>query len=393
MMNTINRPKERVVFFVTMPSEKKGLTGAIVGTKTVIEAVAAQAEVCIVERRHSSIRVVRRSIRISAVISFVTDYISSLGALWVSLRRPYSGSTTLYLSAASSLGGTLRDIGAMLMSRLHSSGIRVVLHSRNGDFFYPNGALLHALRKWELGRADRVICLSRRLLPDHVALERLMRAEALGRISVVPNTIDNTLIATQKELRQKAQRNGPITVLYLSNFIPSKGYLLLAEAIRRVEQTGRLSEFRFIFRGNWPDSRMEGVLRSTLGEAVMSSSSVEIGGGIWDRAEVRKLLLSVDVFCLPTNYSAEAQPRSIIEAMACGCSIIATDHASIADMVISGKNGILVQPGSIDEIATYLLRTDRARISRQGMSSQEIFQERFTRSKHDAAIRDAVLWH
>lgn len=391
--NKKNGAGARVVFFVTLPREQKGLTGAVVCTRTVIDVLTAdaRAEVEIVERRHTRIRTTRRVVTPGALLAYLRDYAASLAALGRALGRHGTPPTTLYLSAASSLGGTLRDVGAILVARPWRTGTRVVLHSHNGDFFHPNDALLRVLRKWELARADRTICLSRRLLPEAAELARLMPGGRQERISVVPNTIDEALVVSEREIAAKAARSAPITVLYLSNFIPSKGFLLLAEAIRRIERAGRLDGFRFVFRGNWPDPAMKTVLEETLGEAALTSGAVEIGAGIWDRDEVRETLLAADVFCLPTSYPSEAQPLSIIEAMACGCAILATDHASIADMVIPDENGALVEKGSAEAIAAFLLRTDRATLSRQGAASRALFGARFARDRFDAAIREAVL--
>ncbi len=383
----------RIVFFVTLPREQKGLTGAVVGTRTVIDALASDAntDVEIVERRHTRIRAAQRGFSSSEVVTYIRDYVASLVALRKSLAQRVNQPTTLYLSAASSLGGTLRDVGAIAIARQRRTRTRVVLHSRNGDFFYPEGAILRALRKWELRRVQRIICLSRRLLPEKDELTRLMPDGTEGRIRVVPNTIDDAVVATPTEITQKASRDAPITVLYLSNFIPSKGSLLLAEAIREIERAGRLDEFRFVFRGNWPDPAMKTTLKVTLGETALNSGVVEIGDGIWDRSEVRETLLAADVFCLPTSYPAEAQPRSILEAMACGCAILATDHASIADMVIPGENGALFEKGSAQGIATFLLETDRTTLRRQGAASRTLFGEHFARDRHDSAVREALL--
>lgn len=399
MLGASNETKDsnytaRIVFFVTLPREQKGLTGAVIGTQTVIDAITSEPSVLveIVERRHTRIRTTQTRFSPGALFMYFCDYFYSVRVLRETLARDPDLPTTLYLSAASSTAGTFRDLGAIWISRQLKRRTRVVLHSRNGDFFYSSGVILSALRKWELQQAQRVICLSSRLLPQKVELERLMSGDTKKRIKVVPNTIDDAMVATSAEIMRKMRREATITVLYLSNFIPSKGFLLLAEAIRNIERAGRLEDFRFVFRGNWPDPAMKNTLIATLGEAVLKSGSVEIGGGIWDRGEVRQTLLAADVFCLPTNYSAEAQPRSILEAMACGCAILATDHASIADMVIHGENGALVEKGSAQGIATFLLEVDRDTLRRQGIAARKLFNEQFARDRHDLAVREALLW-
>ena len=78
--------------------------------------------------------------------------------------------------------------------------------------------------------------------------------------------------------------------------------------------------------------------------------------------------------------------------MACGCAILATDHASIADMVIHGENGALMEKGSAQGIATFLLEVDRDTLRRQGIAARKLFNEQFARDRHDLAVREALLW-
>jgi glycosyltransferase involved in cell wall biosynthesis len=58
------------------------------------------------------------------------------------------------------------------------------------------------------------------------------------------------------------------------------------------------------------------------------------------------LLAKSHFFILPTNYSTEAQPLSIIEAIANGCVIITTNFRAIPDMVIDNFNGKFVEYGN-----------------------------------------------
>jgi glycosyltransferase involved in cell wall biosynthesis len=46
---------------------------------------------------------------------------------------------------------------------------------------------------------------------------------------------------------------------------------------------------------------------------------------------------------LPTYYSTEAQPLSILEALSYGKIVITTNHRGIPDMVINEYNGLIVE--------------------------------------------------
>jgi len=63
--------------------------------------------------------------------------------------------------------------------------------------------------------------------------------------------------------------------------------------------------------------------------------------GVVQKEAKTELLSWGNVFCLPTYYSMEGQPISIIEAMGFGNVILTTKHAGIPD-ICSEKNGVFV---------------------------------------------------
>ena len=59
----------------------------------------------------------------------------------------------------------------------------------------------------------------------------------------------------------------------------------------------------------------------------------EVHGGVSERSIIKEFLNRADAFVLPTYYPIEAQPISIIEALNSGTPVIATNHASIPEMI------------------------------------------------------------
>lgn len=89
-------------------------------------------------------------------------------------------------------------------------------------------------------------------------------------------------------------------------------------------------------------------------------------------AELPQYYQNAAVFCMPTKL--EPFGIVIVEAMAYGLPVVATNLGAMTDMVVPGKNGALVEPGTVFELAAALstIIGDPARCQRYGARSSEI---------------------
>ena len=138
-------------------------------------------------------------------------------------------------------------------------------------------------------------------------------------------------------------------VLYLSNFIRSKGYPEVLELARiekeRCEQ-GEQRKLHFDFAGKFFEESEKRFFFDYIKEYRLDDYVTYHGvvGGNKKRA----LLNKCDIFVLLTRYPNEGQPISILEAMGNAMMIVTTDHAGIPDIVKDGENGIVVHTYKIN---------------------------------------------
>lgn len=110
----------------------------------------------------------------------------------------------------------------------------------------------------------------------------------------------------------------------------------------------------------------EGPLRE---QARSELSAAGLGDRAWlpgERSDIPAILRSFDLFVLPSQ--AEGISNTLLEAMAAGLPVIATDVGGNPDLVVDGVTGSLVPPGDPETLAVTLAEylNDPARITQHG---------------------------
>ncbi len=101
---------------------------------------------------------------------------------------------------------------------------------------------------------------------------------------------------------------------------------------------------------------------SCLGEIERLRGELGLGGDLvltGYRKDVPALLASFDLFALPSH--REGMPRALLEAMASGLPVVATNIRGCREEVVNGETGILVPPGDHAALAGAMSRLLRSR--------------------------------
>lgn len=157
-------------------------------------------------------------------------------------------------------------------------------------------------------------------------------------------------------------------LLYIGNIEPKKNIARLINAFNDMERRGS-KDYLLVIAGpkGWYYEYLLKEISDSDRKRVIFTGSVEDG-------DLPVLYSGAEVFVFPSLYEGFGLPP--LEAMACGTPVIASNAASIPEVV--GDAGILVDPFNQDELshAIYSVLTDnklRDVLSRKGIERSELF--------------------
>ncbi len=295
----------------------------------------------------------------------------------------------VYVTVSRSRAGFTRDLPMIWSAWL--SGCRIVAHVKGGNydaFYRTQPRVWRFLIRHTLRRTHRIIVLSERLRGMFDFDPTLA-----SRIAVVSNGLPCAPPAAPRGRRLRPDR--PVRLLFLSNLIQSKGYADVLETVAILRRTTvilleAVFAGRFLSSPDDPAPMSPERAEARFHEYVAANDLEDVvryAGPVSGDAK-RGLLETSDFFLLPTRYFTEGQPVSIIEAMAYGCVVIATDYRAIPDLVVDGVTGVLVEPGRPARMADVIrwIVGDPRRYEAMSNAASERYARRFTRRRHLNAI-------
>jgi L-malate glycosyltransferase len=198
--------------------------------------------------------------------------------------------------------------------------------------------------------ADAATC---RLDDAHLTVSAAVRASMPARLrtraEVVAHGIDVDQVRADGAARAEVRAElgiGPdeLVIGTVANFRPVKAYPDLLDAAVRV--VAARPGVRFVAVGQGPQ------------EAEMRARHEALGLGdrmllLGHRTDAVRVMGACDVFCLASLH--EGLPVALMEALALGLPVVATDVGGIREVVDPGVEAILVRPSHPEEIAAALV--------------------------------------
>lgn len=245
-----------------------------------------------------------------------------------------------------------------ILWRARRAGLKAVTLFRSGgtDFFPAD--------RWFAGAIDRWVSASR------------YNAKQIGSryrrpVEVIHNGVDTDAFSSVHScasMRARYAAPNQSIVVSVGRLVGWKGIHVVINAIASIPSVV------YLVVGTGPEERELKMLASRLGV----SDRVIFAGRV-AHGDLPQLLAQCDVFVQP-SIGEEAFGISVVEAMACGLPVIASDNGGLPEIVVNGATGLLLRPG--DAAAWHRgiaeLVDDPSRARRMGSAARERAIAHFT---------------
>jgi phosphatidyl-myo-inositol dimannoside synthase len=201
---------------------------------------------------------------------------------------------------------------------------------------------------WTLDRARVVSCVSRALAKKAAVLT----GRSSG-IEVLPNTVDTELFepgAPCSELRATLGIGDDEAILgFAGELRQKKGFPFLLEALLQVR--AERPACLLIIGEVRPRDRSK--LAAFIADEPEAGARIVVTGRLDEPVEVARHLRLCDVFLHPSLW--DGLPNAVLEAMACGRPVIASDAGGIPDCIEHGESGFLLARHELHRLGEAIL--------------------------------------
>lgn len=241
----------------------------------------------------------------------------------------------VHLNSAADWRAFWRDAIYLLVCRLFRRKVVFQLHggSLNQLSAHP---WMRMVVRWVFSKPDAVVLLAATEVRDFAKLG------ITERLIVIPNGIDLAPYRACKRVHSgRVQR-----LVYIGRLLRTKGIFEAIEAVDILRADPRFSDIELRIAGSGP---AHAEIQKVIAERGLTNH-VKLVGPLFGNDKIA-FLCGADVFLFP-SYHPEGLPYSILESLAAGTPVIASNVAGIPDVVTDRVHGVLINPRSPREVVS-----------------------------------------
>lgn len=238
-------------------------------------------------------------------------------------------------------------------------------------------AYLYSAGSWIFKNATSIICLTR---SDAHEVARFGCPQE--KIRIIPNAVDTELFRPRPDQEEDGM------ILWAGRFVREKGLEYLIEAAKEI--TARHHEVKLILAGDGPQRPK---IMSLAHEFGLNESIIFTGA--LPKEQIAELLGKASIFVLPSL--KEGLPKALLEAMAAGKAVVASDIPGVDEIIENHRNGLLVPPKNSERMAEAIakLLIDGGLRERIGSEARRLVLKRYgwdgILDRIESAYREAMV--
>ena len=222
--------------------------------------------------------------------------------------------------------------------------IPLLCTSHGGDLFALKGKGLQRLKRWVINKSAALTVVSKAMRKTVVAM-----GIDPDKVEVIPMGVDLKGLFTPDPCVQRKTDE----LLFVGRLVEVKGLQILLEAMTKV--IARHPNIHLVVAGAGP---LESELRASA-KKLDIADHVDFRGMVMQSklpTLYRQATIAVFPFVVTKSGVQEGFGLVVVEAMGCGCPIIAGDLPAIHDTVVHKENGLLFESGNSQALADAIIR-------------------------------------
>ena len=231
---------------------------------------------------------------------------------------------------------------AVLLKKLTSRDIKTLVTAHGSDIFSFNGIITRQIKKFVLNNCENLTVVS------HSMKTAVNKMNCTCHVDILPMGTDLTKRFVPDEKKQK-----PKQIIFVGRLIAQKGVNYLLDAFRKVIEIHPDATLQVI--GYGPE--LESLKAQSVGLGIQKS--VRFTGGI-PQNDITPYLQSSSIavfpYCRNKQNGEEGFGLVLVEALGCGCAVIASRQSSINEIIKDQQTGLLIDESNPQAISSAIVK-------------------------------------
>jgi len=211
--------------------------------------------------------------------------------------------------------------------------------------------------------------------PYYIAVSNYVKSK-LHKVLSIPESkifqVYNGIDLTKFKFKDIEEKTFVPTIIQVGRLAEEKGHIISIKAFKIVKQ--HFPKARLLFVG-------DGYYRTTIANEVKKFKLDDSIYFLGERDDVYNILEDAHVLWMPSF--REGLPLSVLEAMACGLPVIASNTGGLPEVVSDEKTGYLINVGAFEQLAdkTIKILLDKNLAKSMGIEGRKKVEELFSIEK------------